>query len=106
MEAFSNLKRNLSNKWDIIVAQAEEQVKNTTIMNCKILLLQSKQVKHHKAMKKHDKRISDSQEKAYWRVHRPPPGVPGSLEQVPVPTRSWNGVKPRKKTIDDWRREV
>lgn len=57
-------------------------------------------------MKKHDKRISDSQEKAYWRVHRPPPGVPGSLEQVPVPTRSWNGVKPRKKTIDDWRREV
>ncbi|CAG9761083.1 unnamed protein product [Ceutorhynchus assimilis] len=88
LEAFTNLKRNLSNKWDIITAQAEEQVKN------------------QKSMKKPDKLISDSQEKAYWRVHRPPPGILGSLEQVPVPTRCWNGVKPRKKTIEDCKREV
>ncbi|XP_050304504.1 regulator of G-protein signaling 11 isoform X2 [Anthonomus grandis grandis] len=87
-EAFTNLKRNLSNKWDIIVAQAEEQVKQ------------------QKSMKKPDKLISDSQEKAYWRVHRPPPGITSSLEQVPVPTRCWNGIKPKKKTIEDCRREV
>ncbi|KAF7281017.1 hypothetical protein GWI33_005248 [Rhynchophorus ferrugineus] len=64
------------------------------------------QVKHSKAMKKPDKLVSDSQEKAYWRVYRPPPGISSSLEQVPVPTRSWNGVKPRKKTIEDCKREV
>ncbi|XP_066248260.1 regulator of G-protein signaling 7 isoform X1 [Euwallacea similis] len=87
-EAFTNLRRNLSNKWDIIMAQADEQVR------------------HQKAMKKPDKLISDSQEKAYWRVHRPPPGIPGSLEQVPVPTRCWNGVKARKKTIEDCKREL
>ncbi|KAL1494809.1 hypothetical protein ABEB36_010345 [Hypothenemus hampei] len=87
-EAFANLKRNLSNKWDAIKRQAEEQVK----------LL--------KSMKKPDKRISDSQEKAYWRVHRPPPGSSSPLEQVPLLTLCWNGVKPRKKTIEDWKREV
>ncbi|XP_076265503.1 uncharacterized protein LOC143199517 isoform X2 [Rhynchophorus ferrugineus] len=88
IEALTNLRKNLSNKWDIITAQAEEQVK------------------HSKAMKKPDKLVSDSQEKAYWRVYRPPPGISSSLEQVPVPTRSWNGVKPRKKTIEDCKREV
>ncbi|XP_060527624.1 regulator of G-protein signaling 11 isoform X2 [Cylas formicarius] len=88
VEAMNNLKKNLANKWDIITAQAEEQVKLS------------------KAMKKPDKLISDSQEKAYWRVYRPPPGIPSSLEQIPVPSRSWNGCKPRKKTIEDARREV
>ncbi|XP_030746134.1 uncharacterized protein LOC115874968 [Sitophilus oryzae] len=88
VEALAILRKNLSNKWDIITAQAEEQVKLS------------------KAMKKPDKLISDSQEKAYWRVHRPPPGIFSSLEQVPVPTRSWKGIKPRKKTIEDCKREV
>ena len=57
-------------------------------------------------MKKPEKAIKDSQEKAYWRVHRPPPGFTSSLEQVPVPTRNWNGVRARKKTTEDCKREV
>ncbi|XP_050501457.1 regulator of G-protein signaling 9 isoform X1 [Diabrotica virgifera virgifera] len=89
IEAMSNLKKNLANKWDFITGQAEEQVKLS------------------KGLKKADKLVSDSQERAYWRVHRPPPGMVSSLEPCPVPTRSWNGsTRTRKKTIEDCRREV
>ncbi|KAJ8966619.1 hypothetical protein NQ317_000618 [Molorchus minor] len=63
-------------------------------------------VKLSKVLKKADKLISDSQERAYWRVHRPPPGMVSSLEPCPVPTRSWNGCRTRKRTIEDCRREV
>lgn len=63
-------------------------------------------VKLAKVLKKGDKIISDSQERAYWRVHRPPPGMVTSLEQCPVPTRSWNGSRTRKRTIEDCKREV
>jgi regulator of G-protein signaling len=88
LEALSNLRKNLANKWDFITMQAEEQVKLA------------------KVLKKGDKIISDSQERAYWRVHRPPPGMVTSLEQCPVPTRSWNGSRTRKRTIEDCKREV
>ncbi|CAH1104304.1 unnamed protein product, partial [Psylliodes chrysocephalus] len=89
IEAMSNLKKNLANKWDFITQQAEEQVKLS------------------KGLKKADKLVSDSQERAYWRVHRPPPGMVSSLEPCPVPTRSWNGgTRTRKKTIEDCKREV
>ncbi|KAL3270194.1 hypothetical protein HHI36_009250 [Cryptolaemus montrouzieri] len=88
LEALSNLKKNLANKWDFITMQAEEQVKLA------------------KCLKKGDKIIADSQERAYWRVHRPPPGMVTSLEQCPVPTRSWNGQRTRRKTLEDARREV
>ncbi|KAG5890629.1 hypothetical protein JTB14_020333 [Gonioctena quinquepunctata] len=89
LETLNNLKKNLANKWDFIMLQAEEQVKLS------------------KVLKKSDKLISDSQERAYWRVHRPPPGMVSSLEQCPVPTRSWNGAcRTRKRTIEDCRREV
>ncbi|XP_057656711.1 uncharacterized protein LOC130894131 isoform X1 [Diorhabda carinulata] len=89
IEAMSNLKKNLANKWDFIMSQAEEQVKLS------------------KGLKKADKLVSDSQERAYWRVHRPPPGMVSSLEPCPVPTRSWNGsTRTRKKTIEDCKREV
>ncbi|KAJ8913836.1 hypothetical protein NQ315_003745 [Exocentrus adspersus] len=88
LETLSNLKKNLANKWDFITSQAEEQVKLS------------------KGLKKADKLISDSQERAYWRVHRPPPGMVSSLEPCPVPTRSWNGCRTRKRTIEDCRREV
>ncbi|CAH1995643.1 unnamed protein product [Acanthoscelides obtectus] len=89
VEALTNLKKNLANKWDFIVSQAEEQVKQS------------------KGLKKADKLISDSQERAYWRVHRPPPGMVSPLEQCPVPTRTWStGCRTRKRTIEDCRREV
>lgn len=62
-------------------------------------------MKLSKVLKKGDKVVSDSQERAYWRIHRPPPGMISSLEQCPVPNRR-NGVKPKKKTIEDCQREV
>ncbi|XP_019762255.2 regulator of G-protein signaling 11 isoform X1 [Dendroctonus ponderosae] len=88
LEAMASLRRNLSNKWDLITNQAQEQVNQLQYMT------------------KNDKLVSDADEKAFWRIYRPPPGFFTALEQVPVPTRCWNGMRPRKKTIDDYRRET
>ncbi|XP_025828974.1 regulator of G-protein signaling 11 isoform X2 [Agrilus planipennis] len=88
LENLGNLRKNLANKWDFITLQAEEQVKRA------------------KSYKKGEKIVTDSQERAYWRVHRPPPGIVSSLEQCPVPTRCRNGTRLRKKTMDDCKREV
>lgn len=41
-----------------------------------------------KERKKEDKIVSDSQERAYWRVARPPPGSVSALEPCPVPVRA------------------
>lgn len=61
-----------------------------------------------KERKKGDKIVSDSQERAFWRVYRPPPGCSSSLEIVPVPTRARPGQRalPRKRTLTDLQREV
>ena len=40
-----------------------------------------------KDRKKGDKIVSESQERAYWRVYRPPPGFTNTLESKPVPDR-------------------
>ncbi|KAL9695391.1 hypothetical protein quinque_014676 [Culex quinquefasciatus] len=53
-EALASLHKNLKGKWDFITMQAEEQVRLA------------------KERKKGDKIVGDSQERAYWRVHRPP----------------------------------
>ncbi|XP_067213306.1 uncharacterized protein [Linepithema humile] len=93
VEAFNSLRKNLQNKWDIIQLQAEEQA----------------QVRLAKERKKGDKIVSDSQERAFWRVYRPPPGCLSSLEVVPVPTRFRPGLpRPpsRKRTLTDLQREV
>ncbi|PSN41096.1 hypothetical protein C0J52_21836 [Blattella germanica] len=66
LESLNSLKKNLQNKWDFISMQAEEQVRLA------------------KERKKGDKIVSDSQERAYWRVYRPPPGYLSLLEPVPV----------------------
>lgn len=64
-------------------------------------------VKQAKERKKGDKIVSDSQERAYWRVYRPPPGFVSSLEQCPVPNRNRNGAaRQRRRTLEDCRREV
>ncbi|XP_011308718.1 regulator of G-protein signaling 11 isoform X2 [Fopius arisanus] len=90
IEALNSLRKNLANKWELIQMQAEEQVRLS------------------KDRKKGDKIVSDSQERAFWRVYRPPPGCPSSLEVVPVPTRARPGAKLpiRKRTLNDLQRDV
>ncbi len=56
-------------------------------------------------MKKCDKIVLDSQERAFWRVNRPPPGFLNSLEYVPIPSRS-RSSKPKKRSLEDVQREV
>ncbi|XP_043676696.1 uncharacterized protein LOC122633165 isoform X3 [Vespula pensylvanica] len=93
IEALNSLRKNLQNKWDIIQLQAEEQA----------------QVRLAKDRKKGDKIVSDSQERAFWRVYRPPPGCLSSLEVVPGPTRFRPGFPrppPRKRTVAELQREV
>jgi regulator of G-protein signaling len=88
MEALASLKKNLQNKWDFISMQAEEQVRLA------------------KERKKGDKIVSDSQERAYWRVYRPPPGYLSLLEPVPVPTRSKRGSHTKRRMPENLKREV
>lgn len=63
------------------------------------------QVRLAKERKKGDKIVSDSQERAYWRVYRPPPGYSSCLESVPIPHRN-RGTWQKKKTVEDLRRDV
>lgn len=87
LEALNNLKRNLANKWDLVSMQAEEQVRLA------------------KDRKKVDKIVADSQERAYWRVHRPPPGFPSSLEPIPTCMRGGTGHR-KKRSVEDLKKEV
>lgn len=84
----ASLKKNLQNKWDFITMQAEEQVRLA------------------KERKKGDKIVSDSQERAYWRVYRPPPGYSSSLETIPVPNRNRSGTRQKKKALEELKRDV
>ncbi len=86
-EAYTNLRKILNSRWDFVVMQAEEQLKVA------------------KDRKKEEKQIIDSQEKAYWRVYRPPPGYTTVVENSPVPTREQR-VKARSKTKEHIQEEV
>nr|XP_049694999.1 uncharacterized protein LOC110372536 isoform X2 [Helicoverpa armigera] len=86
-EALANLKKNLAAKWDFITMQAEEQVRLA------------------KERKKGDKIVSDSQERAYWRVARPPPGVNSALEPCPVPVRARH-LRGKKRSMHQVMREI
>ncbi|XP_059223353.1 uncharacterized protein LOC106081189 [Stomoxys calcitrans] len=89
VEALASLHKNLKGKWEIISMQAEEQVRLA------------------KERKKGEKIVGDSQERAYWRVHRPPPGQFTPLEPCPVPSRDRQGTKQnKKKTLEDMQRDV
>uniref|UniRef100_A0A0K8SJH4 Regulator of G-protein signaling 7 n=1 Tax=Lygus hesperus TaxID=30085 RepID=A0A0K8SJH4_LYGHE len=100
VETFNSLKRNLQNKWELVTMQAEEQaeewVKGTG--PC---------VKVGKERKKMDKLVADSQERAYWRVHRPPPGCQPPLEPSPITTlrRSTSPSSPNTE-VELLRRQV
>ncbi|XP_064634659.1 regulator of G-protein signaling 7-like isoform X2 [Lineus longissimus] len=61
--AFNKLQKMLCDKWEFIYMQAEEQVRLA------------------KERKKADKVVVDSQEKAFWRIHRPGPGQIKTLEE-------------------------
>jgi len=87
VDSYNNLKKILSNKWELVTMQAEEQLKVA------------------KDRKKDDKHIVESQEKAYWRVYRPPPGYTTVVESSPVPTRE-DRVKARSKTKEHRLEEV
>ncbi|VVC92648.1 unnamed protein product [Leptidea sinapis] len=63
------------------------------------------QVRLAKDRKKWDKVVSDSQERAYWRVARPPPGLPSMLEPCPVPIRCRH-PRPKKRTMQQIQREI
>ena len=79
------------------------------------------QVRLAKDRKKGDKIVTDSQERAYWRAYRPPPGYFNCLELPPYPTVASDGHSPydavaaagglddlrrRWKTREDVKREV
>ena len=49
--------------------------------------------------------MSESQEKAYWRVYRPPPGFTTVVENSPVPSREQR-VKARNRTYEHLAEEV
>ncbi|KAI8434794.1 hypothetical protein MSG28_003306 [Choristoneura fumiferana] len=57
------------------------------------------QVRLAKDRKKGDKIVSDSQERAYWRVARPAPGTAVAQEPCPVPVRA-RVPKPKKRSIE------
>lgn len=87
VEAYNNLKKILASKWDFVLMQSEEQLKIA------------------KDRKKGEKIINDSQEKAYWRVYRPPPGYTTVVESSPVPTREQR-IKARSRTKEHLLEEV
>ncbi|XP_005098469.1 regulator of G-protein signaling 7 isoform X2 [Aplysia californica] len=61
--SLAKLNTMLCDKWDFIVTQAQAQVKIA------------------KERKRTDKAILDSQERAFWRIHRPPPGSIKTLDE-------------------------
>ncbi len=63
------------------------------------------QLKVAKDRKRDEKQIIDSQEKAYWRVYRPPPGYTTVVESSPVPTREQR-IKARSRTKEHIQEEV
>ena len=63
------------------------------------------QLRLAKDRKKGDKIVSESQEKAYWRVYRPPPGFTTVVEASPVPSREQR-VKARNRTFEHLTEEV
>ncbi|KJE96359.1 G-protein signaling regulator [Capsaspora owczarzaki ATCC 30864] len=65
LEAIASLQRRLSNRWEFVLMQAEEQVKSS----------------RHRTKK--ERQVFDSQEYAFWRIHRPPPDTPDHREVDP-----------------------
>merc|ERR1719323_2272989 len=63
------------------------------------------QLKVAKGRQKGDKIINESQEKAYWRVYKPPPGYNTLVENPPVPLREQK-VRARRNNKDMLKHEI
>ncbi|XP_073435852.1 regulator of G-protein signaling 9 isoform X2 [Dendrobates tinctorius] len=85
-ENYSNLNKKINHKWDFVIMQAKEQYKAG------------------KELKKSDRVVLDCQEKAYWLVHRPPPGMLDVLDYGIDRASDPNFVK--KMTVEFYRREI
>ncbi|KHJ47332.1 regulator of G protein signaling domain protein [Trichuris suis] len=83
-ESYQRLRELLGHMWDFIQSQAEMQLKM------------------FKEKKKADKVVFDSQEKAYWRIHRPPPGTASCIEE----RYGKQEKKVKKKGSKDYQREI
>ncbi|XP_071962294.1 regulator of G-protein signaling 6-like isoform X1 [Antedon mediterranea] len=90
VSALTKLKQMLSHKWEFVLLQAQEQIRIA------------------KQRKKTDRLILNSQERAFWRVHRPPPGQINCLEngirgaytlRIACPLQRKNTVERYKKQI-------
>lgn len=78
-ESLARLEKLLRHKWDFVLQQAREQADLT------------------KERRKADRIIVESQERAYWRVHRPPPGQASCMDRGPVPNKRIR----RRKSLED-----
>ncbi|XP_054763890.2 regulator of G-protein signaling 11-like [Lytechinus pictus] len=87
--AYSNLQRMLGHKWEFILLQAQEQLRLA---------------KHRK---KADRIVLDSQERAFWRVHYPPPGQTNCLEtDIRRKCKSSQPIRTRKPSPEEFKKQV
>ncbi|OWF49799.1 regulator of G-protein signaling 11-like isoform X2 [Mizuhopecten yessoensis] len=86
-EAYEKLLKFFCDRKDFIKSQAEEQVKE----------LKKKQ--------RQDKMLGDQQERAFWRIHRPPKSQVNCLEEGPKRNIHPNQMVARKKKNKDWYRQ-
>ncbi|RXN04662.1 regulator of G- signaling 9-like protein [Labeo rohita] len=85
-EQYNNLYKWMNHKWDFIVMQAKEQYRAG------------------KERKKPDRVVFDCQERAYWVVHRPPPGTVSAMDYGH--DRMVDPNMDEKKTSDYYRRII
>ncbi|XP_047637090.1 regulator of G-protein signaling 11 isoform X2 [Phacochoerus africanus] len=87
-EQYDQLHTKISHTWDLVVMQAREQLRAA------------------KQRRKGDRLVIACQERTYWLVNRPPPGVPSVLEQGPERgSCSARGMQ-MTKSFDFYRQEV
>ncbi|XP_065052085.1 regulator of G-protein signaling 7-like isoform X2 [Rhopilema esculentum] len=78
LEVFTKLRRQLEKRWDLIYMEADAKYKV------------------EKKKDKAQKRINETQERAFWNLHRPPPGAKNVLEaDIKKVRMDENGFGPR-----------
>ncbi|KAK7508075.1 hypothetical protein BaRGS_00001040 [Batillaria attramentaria] len=87
-QALAKLQKMLCDKREFIESQARDQVKIA------------------KDRKRTDKAISDSQERAFWRIHRPPPGQVKGIEEGPKRNFQPSQIALRRSRKDHLLKEV
>ncbi|XP_019504355.1 PREDICTED: regulator of G-protein signaling 11 isoform X5 [Hipposideros armiger] len=85
-ERYDQLHRKINHMWDLVVMQAREQLRAA------------------KQRRKGDRLVIACQERMYWMVNRPPPGVPNVLEQGPE--RGSSTARRMQMNTDFYKREI